>query len=275
MTGQNKENDGSTNHWWGDFDLHSGTWARWTIGPTEFLARSLSNEWRFAWKSSRDMLSEQVGFEDQVDIDPAETMYTLRRYALEDMGNRLRLIPRLANRAVVVRPETPLFLPPNQRATLYVSTGVWISIEPAIDSPEPLFEIPIYRSSDTWFGPSTIDGELCYNSVTSARTDARLLAQVPHRAFTPIDISNNGEDALEIEFLRVPVTLLSLYAGSSGRLWTDQVTFEREQGESSASLRITSHDALESATEMKLSGPRETKNTGIVHSFSKIFNKAS
>lgn len=265
----------SSNRWWGEFDLQPGKWAGWRIGPKDFLARSVKDEWRFAWRKSRDALSETVGFDLETDLEPSEPDFEMRRYAVEGAEDKLRLTPRLADRPVIVRPETSLYLPPGQRATLYVSTGVWVSVTPATENAPSLFEIPVYRASDTWFGPSTIEGELCYTAVTSARTSAASLAQVPHRAFTPVDISNHGSDSLEIEYLRLPVTLLSLYAGSSGRLWTDQITFVREHGESSASLQITQHEALQSTKEMRLSGPREKESGGIVHSFSRIFSKVT
>jgi len=264
-----------SNQWWGEFDLQQGKWAEWKIGPKDFLARSVKDEWRFAWRSCRHMLSEKVEFDAVSEVEPSEPEFEMRRYAVEGASDRLRMTPMLADRPVIVRPETSLYLPPGQRATLYVSTGVWVSVAPADENSQALFEIPIYRASDTWFGPSTIEGELCYTAVTSARTSAAYLAQVPHRAFTPVDITNNGSDSLEIEYLRLPVTLLSLYAGSSGRLWTDQITFVREHGEASASLEITQHEALKSAKEMRLSGPREKESGGIVHSFSRIFSKVT
>lgn len=275
MPGNNHKNKPAGNSWWGEFDLRPGKWARWIIGPKEFMARSLGDEWRFAWKTGSNMLSEEVQFESTTDIEPTEPSFELRRYALADANDKLRLTPKLADRPVIVRPETPLYLPPGQRTVLYVSTGVWLAASSASNKGGLLFEVPIYRASDTWFGTSTLSGELCYTSVTSARTNAKLLAQVPHRAFTPVDISNNGSDALEIEYLRVPVTQLSLYAGNSGRLWTDKISFEREHGESSASLKITAHEALEPSAETRLSGPRHAVSSGIVHSFSRIFSKAN
>lgn len=260
--------------WWGEFELVPGKWAQWTIGPKQFLARSLDNEWRFAWKTSDEILSETVRIDPELVEEPVLETFESRRYAIEDAEPRLRIMPRLSNRPVIVRPETPLFLPPKEKATLYVSTGVWLAVGPATRQDVEFFEIPVFRGSDTWFGPNTIEGELCYASLTSARTEVDLLAKVPHRAFTPVEITNKGEDSLQIEALRVPVTLLSIYAGSSGRLWTDKITFEREQGESAASLRISSHEAMDSVSDDRLSEPRQQDHAGIVHSFSKIFSKA-
>lgn len=274
MSETNDEVSEQRQKWWGEFDLEPGTWARWTIGPKQFFARTLENEWRFAWQTSDDILSEEIHFEPRIENEPDWDAFDTRRYAIKSAESGLRITPKLSDRPVIVRPETPLFLPPRQHATLYVSTGVWLSVGPAADPPVEFFEIPVFRGSDTWFGPSTVEGELCYASITSARTEVDLLAKVPHRAFTPIDITNNGEDSLQIEALRVPVTLLALYAGSSGRLWTEKITFERDQGESAASLRISSHEAMQSVKEQRLSAPRETSHAGIVHSFSKIFGKA-
>ncbi len=260
--------------WWGEYELEPGQWSRWIIGPKELLARTVGNEWRFAWKTSDDKLSEAVSFEKNIGEISIDAEYKTRRYALENAGPGIRIMPRLSNRAVIVRPETPLFLPSNERATLYVSTGVWLIISSIVEGSPELMEMPVYRGSDTWFGPNTVEGELCYSSITSARTDVSLLAQVPHRAITPIDISNNGSDSLVIESLRVPVPLLSIYAGARGQLWTDKISFEREQGESAASLRISEHETLETETKERLSGPRESEPSGIVHSFSRIFGKS-
>lgn len=261
-------------NWWGEYELEGGKWSRWIIGPMAFHARSTSNEWRFAWKVEGDLLSESHAYDKAVADEDIDNICQFRRFTLEKPGLKLKVMPRLANRPVIVRPETPLFLPPGQRTTLYVSTGVWLVAAPAFDGAPELLEIPLFRSSDTWFGHNTTEGELCYASLTNARTEIRMLADVPHRAFTPIEISNLGKDALAVEALRVPVTTLSLYAGKRGRLWTDKISFERDAGESAASLRITEHEALSSASATRLAAPRETEQTGLVHTFSRIFGKS-
>ncbi len=259
--------------WWGEFETEPGRWSRWLIGPMEFLARAIDNEWRFAWKSEGDLLSERVRHEKSLGDESVNSDHHCRRFTLENPGIKLRIMPRLADRPVIVRPETPLFLPPGQRATLYVSTGVWLVATPAYTDAPELMEIPLFRSTDTWFGHNTMEGELCYASLTNARTEVGLLAQVPHRAFTPIDIANSGQDSLAIEALRVPVTMLSLYSGKRGLLWTDKISFEREAGESAASLRISDHEELSSESATRLSAPRITEQTGIVHTFSRMFGK--
>ncbi len=260
--------------WWGEYELKSGTWARWIIGPMTFFARSQGDEWRFAWKTSGDTPSERAEFDRAVAGNCPDADCATRRFTLATPGLKLSIMPKLADRPVIVRPETPLFLPPGQQTTLYVSSGVWLVATPSFEGAPELMDIPLFHSSDTWFGHSTLQGELCYASMTNARTEMRLLAQVPHRAFTPIEISNKGKDSLAVESLRVPVTMLSLYAGKRGRLWTDKISFEREADQSAASLHITDHEEMSSSSATRLSTPREIGPTGLVHAFSRLFGKA-
>jgi hypothetical protein len=89
--------------------------------------------------------------------------------------------PMLADRPVVVRARQSVFIPPGEEAMLYLSTPVWVSIdlgEPA----RALREIPVLRLSDTWFGPSTREGELCYAARTHARNHLDQVPRRPHRA---------------------------------------------------------------------------------------------
>lgn len=203
-----------------------------------FWARPTADEWRLAWRSGPDPDHLQAIVEIPAADEPEGDAHEFARFAFERPGTRLRLEPRLANLPVVVRPETPLWIPPGERTVLFVGTLGWVGVLPAGDDSALFVEIPVRRPSDTWFGVNTRFGELCYASRTRGRTQPELLGYLPHRPITPVEIINDGADMLNVEQLRIPVTALGLYETPDAQLWTDGVRFTRKHGLSDAEFDI-------------------------------------
>jgi hypothetical protein len=156
------------------------------------------------------------------------------RFLLRSGDAPIRLTPRLADRPVVARPLTSTELPPGERATLLVSTVLWARIEIGA---QVLAELPTLRPSDTWFGPDTLEGELCYASQTRARLHMNNVQVSAFRAITPVSIRNDGDDNLKLERLNVPVPHLTLYCDGT-RFWTSALSVVREENLATAKLRI-------------------------------------
>src|SRR5690625_5517561 len=72
-------------------------------------------------------------------------------------------------------------------------------------------EIPTKILSDTWFGPNTQMGTLCYASKTYTRSSRQEVTPRPHRAVTPVTVRNQSEELLSIDKLSIPVPHLALY----------------------------------------------------------------
>ena len=221
--------------WWGEYELPEGRWCRWRIGVLTFFARRGQNDWHFAWMRGNDLMDATLerGIPSGVAPDLESSEQT--RYVMDGAGSVLQLRVCLAERPVIARPEIPLFVPAGHHVMLYVSTGLWL--QPCIGD-MVVAEVPVYRLSDTWFGPDTRSGELCYASLTRARSSIEGPDLYPFRAVTPIDVVNQGTDPLRIEQLRVPVPLLALHVDEDGRLLTDAIALKRGEGETQASLEI-------------------------------------
>ena len=116
--------------------------------------------------------------------------------------------------------------------------------------------MPIYRPSDTWFGPSTREGELCYGSQTNCLLHLDELPFRPHRAITPVMVKNKAETALLIERMSLPVNYLSLFHASSGQLWTQTITMERREEENVATLQLAKGLPSQAGRAMPVCGPR-------------------
>jgi hypothetical protein len=258
--------------WWKDYALRPGEWARWRIGSLELFALSNPGEWIFASWSSDDALDASEVTEIPAGTLPDDETCTFSRYATQSEIDNLQLVPRLADRAYVFRPELPLFLPAGEKLVLYVSSPVWVSCKLAGSPGTQLIEIPSFRASDTWFGRDTCDGELCYAARTRARTNLDEINNRPHRAVTPLEIRNEGNDILSIDQLRVPLPALSLYEFND-RLWTDTVSLIRDADESSATMTVTEAAHTQMKGRKLLAEPREPVEEGtIVSAFSKLLS---
>jgi hypothetical protein len=133
----------------------------------------------------------------QAFLDAEDEHLQISRYSVRQTESQVSLQPALADRPVVSRPEDPLYVPPGESVTLYLSTALWILIELA-ESDRLLQELPSFRMSDTWFGPSTVDGEFCYATRTAGRVRLENVPRRYHRAVTPLRIRNTAKDALAL-----------------------------------------------------------------------------
>lgn len=215
--------------WWGRLDVPEGGCARLRLGALTLYARNLLKEWRLY---SHHELDPTIDVVDRVvgqTLDhPADDdrNWFVERFAQTREEGALDLSMRLADRPVVARPEVPISLIGGDEITLFVSTPLWIAIQTA-DTHRDLTEIPSLRPSDTWFGPSTREGELCYAMRTRARIDVELLQKHPVRAISRITLRNRSTDPVLIERVNIPVPFLHTYLGADGLAWTDPIIFER------------------------------------------------
>jgi hypothetical protein len=256
--------------WWGGFDLEPGQVKRWEIGPTILWIGRFEREWRVAHKQIDDPISERLAIGVPDAIDGIEEGAAEFRFGFRSAGHRVRIEPLLADRAVVIRPEVPFRVVSGEEVTLYVSTPVWLRIAVGDKGPKML-DLPSYRPSDTWFGASTIDGELCYASRTTGRLELADVQMRPHRVVTPVRLVNRAQDALELDRLKLPVGYFDLYDGPS-TLWTQSVTLTREESGDLAGLRFEPTAPREAQAAPKVAGARQASDQNlVVRAFSKIF----
>jgi hypothetical protein len=222
--------------WWGTCSLEEGQAGYWNMGGFHMWARRTAREWQVYTDRGDDPATDGCVVEVPSDR-PAPTGWRLRRFAFRQSPAQARVLPALADRGVVIRPDVTFFVPPREECTLYISTPVWLTL--SLGTPSPVMDTACYRPSDTWFGPNTRVGELCYASRTRAGQDLESVTRLPHRAISAVKIRNRAATRLEFERIMLPVMNLSLYADPSGYLWTEAVTLEREEDGDFADMRLS------------------------------------
>lgn len=223
--------------WWGSHEIPMGCSGAWTVGPlTLWIGRS-AGEWRVAFKTTQEHLDPTIRVELPVEGEELMAQDKVTRFAVTGEDCVVHLTPALADRPVISRPEKPFVVLPQEEITVYMSSPLWIQVAVGPDR-RLLMEVPTLRPSDTWFGPDTTRGELCYASRATMRLN---LDQVPlraHRAVTTVQVRNRGLEGLTVERLNLPVVYLSLLRGAADELWTENVVFERPQDSEVFQLRL-------------------------------------
>jgi hypothetical protein len=260
--------------WWGPVHLDSETGGRWDVGPSTLWLYRTAREWRVLHRPSTTVeAADPMANRSDVTVPlPSDEMNALleteddalhtSRYSFSEAEARIALQPALADRPVVSRPEHPLYVPPDESVTLYLSTALWIRIV-LPDSDRTLQEIPSFRMSDTWFGASTLDGEFCYATRTAGRLRLDRLPRRLHRAVTPLRIRNTAPDPLALERVQIPVQHLALYETPTHQLWTQGITMTRSAAQEGADIRIRSGAPADADEATFLQEPREETKKGL------------
>ena len=256
--------------WWGEFTLATDQAGHWTIGPCKLWIHRSENEWRLVEDRSSDPMEARSDYvvpiapEEWEEItNPDAPTGSLTRFGFQRTNESLTLHPVLGDRPFVVRPEEPIVVGPKERLTMYVSTPIWVRVTFGAGTPLE-HDIPVYRPSDTWFGPNTRDGEVCYATRTTGRMRLENLPLRMHRAVTPVLILNQASDTLPIERIQIPVQYLGLFESPGDHfLWTQSIRMHRKEGAEGAEVRIEEGAPKDARRSERITPPREEVKEGL------------
>ncbi|MDH5230304.1 MAG: hypothetical protein OEZ58_01710 [Gammaproteobacteria bacterium] len=259
-------------HWWGKYSLAQHELWQWQIGSLLLNIRCLPNEWQVAYKQSDESADDENFWRIQQLEEEAQWFENSSRYVFREITGMLSVSPLLADRPVISRPRSPFNIVAGEEVTLYVSTPLWMELGVGKQQ-KKLTELVIQRPSDTWFGPSTLEGELCYATTTHCRLYLDEIPQRAHRAITPVVIRNQADSTLSVERLNVPAPLLPLYATTSGQLWTPKVTLTRLEHGEMAALKIDKQAPIEAKGAKAIRAPRKVTSSGmLIRAFNAVFS---
>ena len=250
--------------WWGEFEPEIGSAVNWSIGPLLFAVRRREKEWQVYHRSS-----------DWSDDTPSNWTITegeeilcgdgaFHRHVFSDTSEELVIEPLLADRSVVIKSAVPILIPAGEEVSFYVSTPLWVQAK-LPRRKHVLLDVAAIRLSDTWFGPSTMEGELCYATTTSGRLYLDDLPVRTHRAITPVKIKNSGEKPLKLEKLSLPVPFLSLFDTCVHGLWTEEITLYHDERKALAEVVVGGHPPEPFSATRRISGPRKTAAKSMLH----------
>ncbi|MCK8517015.1 hypothetical protein M0534_11865 [Methylonatrum kenyense] len=258
--------------WFGEFEVPIGTSLHWRLGPLSFSVQRTEGEWRLQKDASGDVYDSTLNLERHAQAEEEPLDSSVQRFLVANDSSRLRVGILLPDRSIVSRPSTPVSIPPGETVRFYLSYPVWISLAVG-EQARLLTEFPSHQLSDTWFGPNTRLGSVCYATRTRCRLDLHQYPHIPNRANTPLVVRNLAADTLHIEKLQLPVATLSVYrAEADGWLWTETVTVTRREDGDMAELLTGSGAPAQAGTAELVSGPRQkVQRHAVFRAFSALF----
>tara|TARA_R110002096_G_scaffold436100_1_gene667703 strand:+ start:69867 stop:70697 length:831 start_codon:yes stop_codon:yes gene_type:complete len=260
--------------WWGPTTVPVGTSVYWQIGPMSLWVQRLPAEWRIARETIDEVPEPTVVQRRSSDCEDLLGHASLSRFGVGGIDEHLIVQPALADRPVVSTPQRPFIIPAGEEVTLYIGSPLWLQL--LVGPKRALLEdVPVLQPPDTWFGPNTQVGEICYASRSFCRLQPEGLNPQPHRVITSVLVQNHASSALYLDRIQLPVPYLSLFMDPATLdLWTNDVILERVEGEGLDPLRITSGPPAAVPSATAVAPPRKhTSGNIMVRAFATLFSE--
>ncbi len=250
--------------WWGVMSPPRGQAMCWNIGPLAFVVRRCDKEWQICYRSSSwpdDTPSSWTVGEGGEHLC-VEGM--VERHVFSHTNEEFLVEPLLADRSVVIKSAVPILIPAGEQVSFYVSTPLWVGVR-LKQRNHTLLDVATTRLSDTWFGPTTMEGELCYATTTSGRLHLDDLPVRVHRAITPVRINNSGEKPLKLEKLSLPVPFLSLFDTGAHGLWTEETAVHHDDRKELSQVIVSAHPPPPYNQAQRVSASRKIADKSILN----------
>ncbi|MBU2713139.1 hypothetical protein [Zooshikella harenae] len=244
--------------WWKTTHLEENQGQTWNFGCLELNILRLMHEWQVRFNHTNVALEEEqdhvtTKFENQ----NLTRFKALKRFVVARTQSQIIITPVLPDRNIVVKPFDRIMLLPDEHVTLYISIVLWFRICTGHNR-VLLCQIPIRALSDTWFGPNTQLGQLCYASKTRAVINKNLISIKPYRAIIPVTIVNNQSHMLSIEKINIPAPTLELRQNQEGLLWTTGITLIQTKSKSEIKLADPKNEYSTRFSQWELINAAET-----------------
>ena len=226
--------------WWGEYKFQLNQSHAWRLGPLYFRLFRREKDWLVEYHrlhKQTEMRKDWVRLDEETQL-PQPSKF--ERFMFNRSKEKFFLMPRLADRGVVIKPVQPIYIPAGQRATLFISTPLWLAgiVE---NQKAPIFDFPVFQTKDTWFGMNYQEGQMCYATQVDGTTNLAEMSINPFRAVTPIHFYNDSHQQMRLERINVPAPSLPLlYSESTGRLWTSEIKVYQNEVDKPPRIRIES-----------------------------------
>ncbi|SDC27878.1 hypothetical protein [Acinetobacter boissieri] len=253
----NKNQSTEASSWWGEYIFEIDTPRTWQFGSLILRITRHAQEWRMEYHRPVLQHDDEMGWHEILDTEfmLPEPVH-IERYMFRKTQPQLQLMPKLADHSVVIHPVEPIYVPAGQKGLLYVTTPLWL-VGFAEGQEEPLFDMPIIQPKETWFGPDTRKGELCYATEVNGRTDLDKLRHNLFRAVTPVIFQNTSHEQLRFDRMNVPIVALPLfYSESTNRLWTSHIKVMHDSSDRLPRIKIENRTPPRAGEVMYMHAPR-------------------
>lgn len=268
-----------TNNWWGRHTVRASTTSFWQIGPLRLWVENAGHVWQISSLQNRDWLEPNIRVTPELSLSdsaaqPPSEARTISCVFGEATASEISITPLLGDRSFVTRLRAPLQIMANETVELYIVTPLWLRIKLVHDgrAMREMQELALFRPSDTWFGPVSHEGELCYSSQAPAYFS---LSNVPlrlHCAITAVSIRNSDSDALNVDRFTIPLPRLSIFYSPTTGFWTDRISLERNDDREMAAVQLDHRPPTDAQATQFVGAPRiSPESNNAIRAFSTFF----
>lgn len=257
---------------WRPLSLAEGESAETRFGPLELRFRRTQGELWVASRRDETWASAvtkggpsptgeaEAGRWEAFGNSEAESLEWMRWAAAGD-SVQVRLAPALADRPIVVAPETAFHLTPGATARIYVRIPLWVRVSIDSGSEATLLEVPAIVMSDTWWGDFA-SGELAYWLPTTARRGVTDDLFGPHLVMCPLELANDSDEVLSVEKLAIRVVHMAIFRDGP-KLWGSETLVRYESHDEGSRIDLEDEPPREAPGAELMTPPRERPERGL------------
>ncbi len=222
------------------------------VGFVEVFVKHISNGWLIKSRvpdhpSVELQVEEPEGFDDDSEVFHFQS------------GNShdLFVVPALPNKAVVFRNNKVIKISAGELANLYFRIPLVMQFYfQEVKEENLLFEIPMQRLSDTWFGDAD-SGEPAYSIGSNYDREISEIKAMPWEAVSAVEIINNTTGVFDLQRLILRVEDFSLFLKNK-QVLTNHVAIEFKGPEHAGSVNLAISKDIHGQKPIQLAKPRNS-----------------
>jgi len=235
---------------WKKYEFTVNQSLQFKAGFAEVMVKHIANGWliksHVPEQPSATLESEEVeGFGNDSEVFHFQT----------GPSNELFVVPAFPNKAVVFRNNKNIKISAGESANLYLRIPLTLQFYVhEVKEENRLFEIPLQRLSDTWFGEAD-NGEPAFSIGNTYDTNFSEVNALPWEAITPVEIINNTTGIFELQRLILRVEDFSLFLKSK-QLLSNHVSIEFRGPEHAGSVNLSVKKEIHGQKPLQLAKPQ-------------------
>lgn len=237
---------------WKKYEFTDNQTLQFNAGFAEVLVKRILN----GWLIKNQVLDQPAATLEVEKIDGIENDLEIFHYQT-GKSNALIVVPAFPQKAVVFRNNKNIKISAGESANLYFRIPLTMQFYfHEVKDENLLFEIPLKRLSDTWFGEAD-NGEPAFSIGNNYDTEFAEIKELPWEAITPVEIINNSTGVFELQRLILRVEDFSLYM-KDNQLLSNHVSIEFKGPEHAGSVNLSLKREIHGQKPHRLAKPRNT-----------------
>lgn len=240
----------NSQNFWKKYEFAVNQTLHFKAGFADVEVKHITNGWliksRVPDQPYNDLhVDETDGFEDDLDLFHFQT----------GKSHELFVVPALPHKAVVFRNNNNIKISAGESANLFLQIPLTIQFYfQEVKEENRMFEIPMQRLSDTWFGEAD-NGEPAFSIGNNYELQFAEIKLLPWEAISSVEIINNTTGVFDLQRLILRVEDFSLYMKNK-QLLTNHVSIEFKGPEHAGSVNLSVRKEIHGQKPLQLAKPR-------------------